>query len=264
MRTVVQIYVGVCVPTRKIYVGSSFNSDKRIHRHKLLLNSGKHVNRHMQSSWRKYGAENFSWSVVDECQSDVRNDREQQWIDFLRTSDPTFGFNAQFPVRALPPSVVMSGIHKKSWSSDAARKSQMSVRMRNQWSDPEYRKKRLVVLDAHRQKSAEHTKSADFKKMISRITKERWADPELRSRGSKQLAEARAAWVLRRENDPAYKKSHSDKVKRGWSQEAKARASLRKKQEWKDPELRARRLAGWARSNARRSQEAARTGNDIV
>ena len=66
----------------KIYIGSSIDMRKRWHIHKYYLCSNNHNNRHLQSSWNKYGEENFELIVV-ETVSDKNNliKREQYWID---------------------------------------------------------------------------------------------------------------------------------------------------------------------------------------
>ena len=66
----------------KRYIGSSIDMRKRWHIHKYYLCSNNHNNRHLQSSWNKYGEKNFELIVV-ETVSDKNKliEREQYWID---------------------------------------------------------------------------------------------------------------------------------------------------------------------------------------
>lgn len=50
--------------TKKYYVGSSKNLYSRLSRHARLLVDGKHFNKHLQSSWNKYGYEHFNVSIA--------------------------------------------------------------------------------------------------------------------------------------------------------------------------------------------------------
>lgn len=65
-----------------VYIGQAENIDKRIQKHMNALISGYHVNRHLQNSWNKYGADKFTFSVIEECELDKLTEREQYWIDY--------------------------------------------------------------------------------------------------------------------------------------------------------------------------------------
>ena len=75
----------------KRYVGSSVNLDKRIRQHKIDLNRQKHGNKHLQDSWNKYGAEAFSFTVLEAVENpEGLLSREQFWID---TSNPEYNID---------------------------------------------------------------------------------------------------------------------------------------------------------------------------
>lgn len=68
------------------YIGKTgMNFGDRWDSHRSLLNSGKHSNGHLQNAWRKYGSENFEFSVVEYI-DDVAtlNAREKFWISKYR------------------------------------------------------------------------------------------------------------------------------------------------------------------------------------
>lgn len=65
----------------KIYIGSSFNVSKRFMDHLSRLKNNIHRNKHLQSSVNKYGINNFTFSIVEECKEDFLIEREQFYID---------------------------------------------------------------------------------------------------------------------------------------------------------------------------------------
>jgi hypothetical protein len=89
------IYKIVCVTTGKIYVGSTKNLFNRRRGHFKDLRGNRHVNRHLQSAWNKYGAESFDFVVIELILQPFLLEREQYWLDKLRTYDRRRGFNLQ-------------------------------------------------------------------------------------------------------------------------------------------------------------------------
>lgn len=72
--------------THNIYIGQSINIEKRYKDH---LSRAKHNNKGnneyntpLHRAIRKYGIENFTFSIIEECSKDILNDKEQYWIDF--------------------------------------------------------------------------------------------------------------------------------------------------------------------------------------
>ena len=64
----------------KIYIGQSVNIEKRWSTHRSALENNYHYNIHLQSAWKKYGEENFKFSIVEKCNIDQLNQREIYWI----------------------------------------------------------------------------------------------------------------------------------------------------------------------------------------
>ena len=65
----------------KCYYGSSKNIEKRWVTHKNHLNGGKHHNVPLQRAWDKYGEDNFSFEVVEECDEIFLLEMEQYYLD---------------------------------------------------------------------------------------------------------------------------------------------------------------------------------------
>lgn len=65
----------------KCYYGSSKNIETRWLKHKNELKKGKHINIILQRAWDKYGGDNFSFEVVEECDKKILLEREQYYLD---------------------------------------------------------------------------------------------------------------------------------------------------------------------------------------
>lgn len=65
----------------KVYIGQSIDIKTRWKCHINYLNNGTHNNKHLQSAWNKYGKENFSFNIIEECDVEDLNEREIYWID---------------------------------------------------------------------------------------------------------------------------------------------------------------------------------------
>lgn len=77
----------------KKYVGLSRNINQRLCNHKTHLNGGYHINEHLQSSWNKYGKENFKFYIVEVCNENVLKEREIFYIKEYQTSNRLYGYN---------------------------------------------------------------------------------------------------------------------------------------------------------------------------
>lgn len=66
----------------KNYIGQSVDIYDRWAEHKWELNNGKHNNQHLLSSWRKYGADNFEFTIIEQCDENELNEREIYWIEY--------------------------------------------------------------------------------------------------------------------------------------------------------------------------------------
>lgn len=87
------IYKIVCVPTGKVYIGSATNIYFRIHSHLSLLRNNQHSNSHLQASWNKYKECSFELKEIELVLIPFLAEREQYYIDKLKTMDRAKGFN---------------------------------------------------------------------------------------------------------------------------------------------------------------------------
>jgi group I intron endonuclease len=78
------IYKIECVVSKRKYVGSSVNIERRWGKHKALLNVGIHHSIILQNAWTLYKATSFNFTII-EVVKQTKNlvVREQFWIDKL-------------------------------------------------------------------------------------------------------------------------------------------------------------------------------------
>lgn len=84
------IYKIVNKINNKIYIGQSEDIDRRWKQH--MYGKG---NKHLRSSFLKYGLLNFEFSILEECENDktLLTSKEQYWIDHFESYIPSKGYN---------------------------------------------------------------------------------------------------------------------------------------------------------------------------
>ena len=101
----------------KKYVGQTTRGfNKRKKEHIYVLNNNRSSNHHLQRSWNKYGAENFTFNILEECDYDDLDYLETNYIFMWNLMNPIFGYNEESG----------GNIHKKI--SDEARKKMSEAR----------------------------------------------------------------------------------------------------------------------------------------
>ena len=69
----------------KFYIGSAINFTNRWNAHVWHLRNNKHINKHLQSSWNKYGENNFKFEVIDIIEnSNLLIRKEQAYMNILK------------------------------------------------------------------------------------------------------------------------------------------------------------------------------------
>lgn len=79
----------------KIYVGKTHNFRKRYTLYKTCFKRQdvRGINEYFLNSINKYGAENFTFSIIEVCSVDATSERELYWITTLNSLDSRFGYN---------------------------------------------------------------------------------------------------------------------------------------------------------------------------
>jgi group I intron endonuclease len=79
------IYAIVNNATNNMYIGSAVNLDRRLRVHKHYLTHDKHPSKHLQNSFNKHTASNFTFEIVEFVDDKAKLiPREQIWIDFFK------------------------------------------------------------------------------------------------------------------------------------------------------------------------------------
>lgn len=97
----------------KIYIGQSINLNKRIMGHKSVLSKGKHQNSYLQHSFNKYGKDCFTFEIIEICESDNLNTRENYWIMLYKSHESEYGYNMDIPTSGEKKRIVSKATGKK-------------------------------------------------------------------------------------------------------------------------------------------------------
>jgi group I intron endonuclease len=87
------VYQILCIPTGKIYIGSTVDLRARWGGHRRSLRQCNHSNVYLQEAWDKYGEANFTFSVLESAEESGLLRAEQTWIDKTKCADRNNGFN---------------------------------------------------------------------------------------------------------------------------------------------------------------------------
>lgn len=79
------VYKITNIKTNKCYIGSSKDIIGRFYKHKTSLKFNKHHSVKLQRSYNKYGAENFKYEIIEECENDFLIINEQKNIDLYNS-----------------------------------------------------------------------------------------------------------------------------------------------------------------------------------
>ena len=79
----------------KVYIGQSVNIATRWSEHlrRPFNQNDKNYDSYFYRSIRKYGIENFTFVILEQCSQKNLNDREQYWINFYQAFRKEFGYN---------------------------------------------------------------------------------------------------------------------------------------------------------------------------
>jgi len=197
------IYVIECVPTGRVYVGSSVKPLARIKSHKNLLSKGTHRNVHLQRAWGLHGSNSFTFTVVQQCVAEERFKVEQEWITKLQATGKN-GFNIAFPVEQVLPSERMSQVSRTSWKDKKTRKNRHAGIL-TKWQDDAFRERKLRDGLKAREALAKKRLDPEWRARISEKTSKTMKERAKTEEGLKALRVASKIAHMRRENDPEFK-----------------------------------------------------------
>ena len=73
--------------TNKSYIGQSVNIKKRWNdeKRRAFVETDESYNYPLSKAFRKYGIENFSFEILEECSKEILNEKEKYWISYFNT-----------------------------------------------------------------------------------------------------------------------------------------------------------------------------------
>lgn len=84
----------------KIYIGQSVNIKRRLQEHIRAAQPQKYKSKSLRDSntpihlaMQKYGVDQFSALVLEQCKREFLNDREKYWISLLQSNNKEIGYN---------------------------------------------------------------------------------------------------------------------------------------------------------------------------
>lgn len=80
----------------KIYIGQSVDIKRRIRTHKYHAYNAKDektYNLYLYVAMRKYGKENFTYTIIEQCEKELLDEREKYWIRHYKSNLKEFGYN---------------------------------------------------------------------------------------------------------------------------------------------------------------------------
>lgn len=77
-------------PTGRIYIGQSIDIEKR---RKMYVNNHCKKQQKLHASLCRYGFNEHEFEVIEECEWDLLNEREEYWIEFYGTFNSELGLN---------------------------------------------------------------------------------------------------------------------------------------------------------------------------
>jgi hypothetical protein len=109
------IYSILNLINNKRYIGSAVSLNSRLKTHKHLLSGNKHFNSHLQSSWNKYGEDNFKFEIILECGLNELRDNEEFLIKKFNSNNVKYGYNKRINCETNL-GVKFTDTHKKNLS----------------------------------------------------------------------------------------------------------------------------------------------------
>ena len=87
------IYEILNIKNNKRYIGQSIHVRNRLFKHISMLRNNNHICKHLQDSWNKYGEENFQFNVIEYCNIEDLDKKEDFYIAKYQANKNAYGYN---------------------------------------------------------------------------------------------------------------------------------------------------------------------------
>ena len=135
--------------TNKKYIGQSINIDDRWYKHKHELNHNTHDNDYLQNAWNKYGEKEFVFYILEYCDIDKLDEKENYYIEYYKTLDRDYGYNLKTGGQnggSIVSDYVrnkLSNSLKETYANNEELKSLRKNKALIQWANPQIKEKIL-------------------------------------------------------------------------------------------------------------------------
>ena len=82
--------------TGKVYIGQSVDIDRRFRTHRYNAYNERDretYDLYLYTAIRKYGKENFTFTIIEQCDKALLNEREKYWIAYYKSNQKEYGYN---------------------------------------------------------------------------------------------------------------------------------------------------------------------------
>jgi len=136
-------------PKGKVYIGQSINLQQRLNEYKRLSNCKNQIQ--LYNSLKKYGWENHNTEILEECPTDLLNNRERYWQEFYNVLGQ-LGLNCKL-------TTTLDKTGRNSEESNRQRALTMKGKNRGPRPDVSERNKRVhtgkMITEEHRRQNRE-------------------------------------------------------------------------------------------------------------
>lgn len=173
--------------SNKIYIGQAQNIKRRWQDHKSHLRGGYHRNKNLQIEWNIYGELAFEFSVLEYCQIEHLNEREQYYIEIHMQAGNCYNI-------AKHPQLIMRGRKHSITTIEKMRISALQRPPRNQATIEKMRNAALnrpPISEATRQKLKQAHSGANNHRFGIHLTEETKNKISSKSKGRHVTEETR-------------------------------------------------------------------------
>ena len=138
------------------YIGQSIHIQQRWKEHRKTFDKNKMTTTVLQKAFHKYGFENFSFEIIEECEPDKLNERE---VFYISTLKPEYNMNE-------------GGTGNKGYVVSDEIKNVLSRKGRKQWDSYDEETKKYIIKNHLTGPRKGKHRSEETKKLLAEKTRE--------------------------------------------------------------------------------------------
>lgn len=222
------VYKITHIASGKSYIGISKNIERRWTQHRSWVNTGKRKSA-IYAALQKYGIDAFSWQIIEQCQPDQLEIREQHWIAVFDTFRNGYNLTAGGEYNK---ELSDESRKRMSESHKGKKQSQDLIEKRIKRGEEHYRFGKIISNETKRKISEKLTglkQSDETKAKRSKSLTGRKMPPEAVEKSRIARTGIKFTEQARKNLSEAHKgKKHSDETKKKMSEAHRARMELKK------------------------------------